>query len=202
MQHFSGGWTYWEGSYEADPHITPYVLRSLFVFEELGEKIPKEVFDNGVNYIIANEAEYIHNPDSYAEAVWTLAVLRDSRALLWWTRIDPSKLSRHGYIAYAFAAKKLGKYTRNMGMIITEKLEKNEESWYWSTRADIALYAQILLEEKNTLEAFRIIESLVRDIDLSSYYVSTQEKIQILRALIIYMKDQPKMTSSFPMALR
>jgi uncharacterized protein YfaS (alpha-2-macroglobulin family) len=35
MQHYSGGWTYWEGQNEAESHITPYVLRSLITFRNL-----------------------------------------------------------------------------------------------------------------------------------------------------------------------
>jgi hypothetical protein len=69
--------------------------------------IPNETYTNGVNYIINNESEYRKNPDDLAEAVWTLASLRDTRALAWWTQMDTRNLSRHGYLAYAYAAQKL-----------------------------------------------------------------------------------------------
>jgi hypothetical protein len=49
--------------------------------------------------------------DTYAEAVWTLALLKNENALAWYNKIDTSKLSRHGYIAYLWASQKLGKYT-------------------------------------------------------------------------------------------
>lgn len=111
MQHFSGGWVYWEGANEPNAHITPYVLRSLLKFQELGEDIPQDVFTNGLNYIVNNQTEYTKDQDDLAEAVWTLALLKDTHALMWWSQIDTMKLSRHGYVAYAYAAQKLGKYT-------------------------------------------------------------------------------------------
>jgi uncharacterized protein YfaS (alpha-2-macroglobulin family) len=107
MQHFSGGWVYWEGATEANLHITPYVLRALQKFQELGESIPKEVYENGISYITNNALEYKKNADDFAEATWTLASLRDPRALQWWSEIDTKALSRHGYLAYAYTAQKL-----------------------------------------------------------------------------------------------
>lgn len=58
-----------------------------------------------------NQAEYAKDQDDLAEAVWTLALLKDTHALMWWSQIDTARLSRHGYVAYAYAAHKLGKYT-------------------------------------------------------------------------------------------
>ncbi len=55
MQHYTGGWTYWEGETNPNAHITPYVLRSLVSFRDLGQNVPQEALDAGVNYIINNE---------------------------------------------------------------------------------------------------------------------------------------------------
>jgi hypothetical protein len=60
-------------------------------------------------------------------------------------KIDVSRLSRHGYLAYAYAAEKLGKYTPDIEKTLMNNLTKTDESWYWSQHADRALFAQLLL---------------------------------------------------------
>jgi hypothetical protein len=65
---------------------------------------------------------------------------------MWWSKIDVSRLSRHGYIAYAYAAVKLGKYTPDIEKNILSQLTKNDESWYWSRYADSAIFARLLIE--------------------------------------------------------
>ena len=202
MQHLSGGWVYWEWSDEPNIHITPYVLRSLLKFQELGEDIPQEVFNNWLNYIVNNEAEYRKNADDFAESVWTLATLKDSHALMWWSSVEVQKLSRHGYLAYVYAAHKLGKYTPDMEQTLNTFLEKNDESWYWSQYADRAIFAQLLLWRQEKAKALSLIDPLLRDIDLTSYYVSTQEKIQVLLALITLSSDQPTVKNPINIALR
>jgi hypothetical protein len=200
MQHYSGGWVYWEGAIEADAHITPYVLRMLL--RSLGELVGQDVFQNGINYIINNESLYFADADSSAEATWTLALLRDERALLWWNRIDVSKLSRHGYLAYVYAAEKLGKYTPLIEETLIASLDKTDESWYWTRSADRALFAQLLQQRGESEKSLKILDPLVRSIDLTSYYTSTQEKIQVLLALIAHTKTQPKLASPLSVALR
>jgi len=112
------------------------------------------------------------------------------------------KLSRHGYLAYAYAAQKLGKYTGDIDKLLVAFLEKNDDSWYWSRYADQALFAQLLIERKETERALKVVDTLVRSIDLTSYYVSTQEKIQSLIALTDLTRTQAKLTTTVPMALR
>lgn len=75
MQHYSGGWVYWEGNTDVDTHITPYVLRSLLVFRDLGISVEQSVFDQGVSYMIANQSSYESDPNLLAESAWTLASL-------------------------------------------------------------------------------------------------------------------------------
>lgn len=75
MQHYSGGWVYWEGNTDADTHITPYVLRSLLVFRDLGISVEQGVFDQGVSYMVANQSTYESDPNLLAESAWTLASL-------------------------------------------------------------------------------------------------------------------------------
>ena len=165
-------------------HITPYVLRSLLRFQSLGESIPQEVFTNGLSYIASNDTEYISSPDDAAEATWTLATFKDERALMWWSRIDTKRLSRHGYVAYAYAAQKLGKYSPDIEKKLYQILEKNDDSWYWDISADRAIVAQLFLEHGDRDGSLRIIDPLIRELDLTSYYVSTQTKIQTLLTLI------------------
>lgn len=72
--------------------------------------------------------------------------MKDPRASLWWNKIDPNSLSRHGYIAYAFAAQRLGKYNSGMELKIEGFRAMKDDAWYWSQYADDALYAQLLVE--------------------------------------------------------
>ena len=202
MQHFSGWWVYWEGADEPNAHITPYVLRALLKFQELGEDIPQDVFTNGLNYIVNNQAEYAKDQDDLAEAVWTLALLKDTHALMWWSQIDTARLSRHGYVAYAYAAHKLGKYTPEIEKKMLSWINQNDDSWYWSQHADTALIAQLFLDRQDTSKAISLIDPLVRALDMTSYYVSTQEKIQTLLALISISKIQSKITTPLGIALR
>jgi hypothetical protein len=45
-------------------------------------------------------------------------------------------------------------------------------------------------------------DPIVRSLDLTSYYVSTQEKIQTLLALIALSRDPPKLSQDISIALR
>ena len=108
MQYYDGGWVYWEGLDQSESHITPYVLRSLLLFRELGYTIPESVFDAGSAYIINMLPSYRENVDNLTEAIWTLALLgRTPEALEAWKSIDPKSLSRHGYLIYAYTADEL-----------------------------------------------------------------------------------------------
>lgn len=203
MQHFTGGWTYWEWDASVEPNITPYVVRTLFLMRNLWEKIPEEVFTNALNYILANEGEYQKNMDTYAEAVWTLALLKNENALAWWKNIDTSKLSRHGYIAYITAAQKLGTYTLKDEKAFIDLLEKGStNSWYWSKRTDTALFIQLLFERKDREKALKYLDPLMRFANLDSYYVSTQEKIQTLLALLEESRSTDKLKGNETIALR
>lgn len=202
MQHFSGGWTYWEWATEANIHITPYVLRSLQKFQELWEYIPQAVYENGIWYIILNESEYKKNPDDFAEAVWTLASFRDPRAAQWWSEIDIKRLSRHWYVAYAYAAQKLGKYTESIDTTLRAQLDSTSDDWYSTRISDRALYADLLLDRQDKDWALKILDPIIRSLDLGSYYVSTYEKIHTLLALIRLSKDVPKISKDISIALR
>ncbi len=50
MQQF-GGWKYWETDTEINTHVTPYVLRSLFVFKDLGVDIPATSIESAIKYV-------------------------------------------------------------------------------------------------------------------------------------------------------
>jgi hypothetical protein len=99
----------------------------------MGEDIPDEVLASGAGYITANEGEYQKSTDMYADATWALASLSDPQALIWWSRIDPEKLSRHGYIAYISAAQKLGTYTLDLERGLIKILDTDlKTSGYWN----------------------------------------------------------------------
>ncbi len=98
MQQF-GGWKYWETDTEINTHVTPYVLRSLFIFRDLGVKIPEASIDAGVKYVedmVDYRGDlYANDVDFAAEIFWTLALAKSSHAKLIEKSIDPKKLSRH-----------------------------------------------------------------------------------------------------------
>lgn len=68
---------------------------------------------------------------------------------------------------------------------------ENPTYYYWSLRADQALYAQLLVLLGKQQEAASLIDELLRSVDVSSYFVSTQEYIQLFRAVLLYTKKYP-----------
>lgn len=56
--------------------------------------------------------------------------------------------------------------------------------WYWDHYADQGIYAQLLIDRGDDTKAFALIDRVVRSVDMTSYYISTQAKLQIFRALI------------------
>jgi alpha-2-macroglobulin len=207
MQHYSGGWTYWEGDSEAESHITPYVLRSLITFRNLGYDIPDAVLENGANYVINNLSTYREQEDILAEAVWTLAQLgRTPEALEAWKNIDTKKLTRHGYIAYGYTAHILKTYTPEMTIELDKRVfstGSDTDYWYWDTQADTAIYAQLLLDRGEEVKALPLIDSIVRSSDMTSYFMSTQAKLQTFRALIKQSeRSSATLTKNLTMAFR
>jgi uncharacterized protein YfaS (alpha-2-macroglobulin family) len=188
MQQF-GWWKYWETDTEIHPHVTPYVVRSLFLFQELGVTIPKSSLDAGVKYIedmVDYRADlYQNDPDFAAEIFWTLSKAKSKHADIIKKMIDEKKLTRHGYLAYAYGLHTLSGYTLGVDKKLETLMNENKSSyWYWSDGADEAIYAQLLIDRGEIERATKILDARIRSVDLSSYYVSTQEKIQLLYALL------------------
>jgi uncharacterized protein YfaS (alpha-2-macroglobulin family) len=185
-----GGWKYWESDSEIHPYVTPYVVRSLFTFRELGVDIPQASLDAWIQYVsemtIHRNDLFLADPDFRAEVFMTLARARHTSALEVQKKIDPAKLSRHGYLAYVYGLHYLGALTSEQEVNLAKMMSKKQDSsyWYWSDRADRALYAQFLLDRGTLDSATTVLDSLVREQDLASYYVSTQERLQILLALL------------------
>lgn len=188
MQQF-GGWKYWETDTEIHPHVTPYVVRSLLLFQDLGVTIPKTNLDAGIKYIedmVDYRADlYQNDPDFAAEIFWTLSKAKSQHAKILQKMIDTNNLTRHGYLAYAYGLHTLSWYT----LWVDKKLEtlmKNRSTsyWYWSDGADDAIYAQLLLDRWEVERATKILDTRIRSVDLGSYFVSTQEKIQLFTALL------------------
>lgn len=204
MQHPSGGWVYWEGGSEPDMHITPYVLRSLLAFRELGVKIPEATLEAGRNYL-ENTTPLSYDPNLLAETAWTLAELQSPVALLRFAEIDPVTLNRHAYLSYAFAAGKLGKLTPDIKTALALKMkhrEINTSYWYWDTYTDTALYIRFLQAYGDRNNATQLLLDLISERDYRSYYVSTQEKIQTFLALAEETKLQKKNAERVQSALR
>ncbi len=127
---------------------------------------------------------YTNDMDFAAEMFWTLALAKSKHAKLIEKSIDPKKLSRHGYLAYAYGLHILGRYTDDIDKKLQTSIQqKTDEYWYWDSGADLAIYARLLLERGEIERATRLLDTRLRDVDLSSYYVSTQEKIQLFYSL-------------------
>jgi hypothetical protein len=47
-----GGWKYWEDDLSVNPQVTPYVIRSLYTFRDMGVTIPQSSIDAGLQYIV------------------------------------------------------------------------------------------------------------------------------------------------------
>lgn len=187
MQQF-GGWKYWESDTEINTHVTPYVLRSLYIFRDLWVNIPQASIDAGIKYVedmVDYRADlYTNDPDFAAEIFWTLAMGKSQHVKIIEKSIDPKKLSRHGYLAYAYGLQILGKYTTETDKILEKLIQaKWDQYWYWNSGADSAIYARLLLDRGEIEKATKILDTRLRSVDLSSYYVSTQEKIQLFYAL-------------------
>ncbi len=77
-----------------------------------------------------------------------------------------------------------------------------QNTWYWTSRSDQAQFVQLLFERRDRDKALRFLEPLMRYANLDSYYVSTQEKIQILLALLSETRDTVRLKSPETIALR
>lgn len=204
MQHYTGGWTYWEGDATPNTHITPFVLRSLISFRKVGQVVPQEAIDAGVSYIITNEEAYKTDANIEAEVAWTLAILKHEQALSFWNMIDPKKLDRHGYLAYANASHLLGKLTPQIQKELHTHMNTrlDQSYWYWDSTTDSALYAQFLLDIGDRQSASYILDTLSRSFDPSSYYISTQAKIQFFLALSQELSARVLKNQNLTIALR
>ncbi len=209
MQHYSGGWVSWEGDSNANTKITPYVLRSLMTFKNLGKMIPDIVFTNGTNYLLSNLTIYQSDPDMLAEVSWTLALLgKKQEATAAWKSLDPKILTRHGFLAYAYTAHILDLSPPNLALQLDRVLlgsGSTDEStyWYWDRYADMGIYAQLLMDRTEDQKAFALIDRLVHAIDLTSDTLSTQAKVQIFRAILQQVqKTDTSLSSAIMIALR
>ena len=118
--------------------------------------------------------------------------------------IDPKKLTRHGYLAYAYGLSFLGKLTPEHEKYLSLLMSAPQKSsyWYWDDDADRAIYAQLLLQIGKKDEAFALLSSLARTIDVSSYFVPTQTKLQTLLALLRYNELFPSRSEDILIHLR
>lgn len=202
MQHYSWGWKYWEQDDFVSDHVTPYVIRSLYLLQDLGFQVPQDSLNNGVSFITSlidnGSSLFESDPDFRAEVFWTLSRAKNERALILQKAIDPKKLSRHGYLAYAYWLHYAWKYSDETHKQLTQIMSQDTKSdyWYWDSSADKAIYASLLLDRGDTSRALEVLQQLMWQVDLSSYYVSTQTKIQLLSALIKYSNNTNKNTTT------
>ncbi len=196
MQQF-WGWKYWETDIEIHPHVTPYVVRSLLIFRDLGVDIPQSSIDAGVKYIedMVNFRQdlYQNDWDFAAEIFYTLARTKSNYAKIIEKAFEPDKLSRHGYLMYAYGLQILDRLSPTVESKLSTLMKQvgNEDYWYWSQKADTAIYIQFLVDTGKIKEAWVLLDAQIRKTDFSSYFVSTQEKIQLFSALLRYSLLSP-----------
>jgi hypothetical protein len=98
------------------------------------------VLENGANYILNNLSVYREDENSLSEAAWTLALtnrISESREI--WKSLNTQKLSRHGYLAYAYTAHILDQYTPQISVSLDNRMfssGSDTDYWYWDTAAD------------------------------------------------------------------
>jgi uncharacterized protein YfaS (alpha-2-macroglobulin family) len=198
MQYL-GGWKYWEEDTLANPYITPYVLRSLRLFGKLGVSLPQSAQDAGMAYL-SDMVDYrsdllSRDINLRAEVYATLAENNHPKTTLLRTSLETdfknpsyaqSGLPPHAYLLYAYGLFYEKKLTADVEKYLEFLMNKpqNGDYWYWNHTSDLAVYAQFLLDTGKTDKAIALLDTLLRSKDLSSYFVSTQEKIQILLALV------------------
>lgn len=197
-----GGWKYWETDYTPDPRVSPYVLRSLLDLRDLGISLSGEMITAGVEYIenivTQNDPMLMKDPNYHAELFVTLARAGSSLAQEVYERIDIKNLSRHGLLMYAYGIHAQGKQVEEdlLEMIASRMVSREDRSYYyWSLRADQALYAQLLVLLGKQRESATVLEDLLYTVDVDSYFVSTQEYLQILRAVLLYTRSYPSKES-------
>ena len=198
MQYL-GGWKYWEEDSLANPYITPYVIRSLKIFEKLGVTAPQSSKDAGLAYL-SDMVDYrsdllAQDINLRAEVYATLAENAHPKTELLRTSLETdfknpsylqSGLPPHAYLLYAYGLFYEKKLTADVEKYLEFLMNKpfDRDYWYWNHTSDLGMYAQFLIDTGKTDKATTLIDTLLRAKDLSSYFVSTQEKIQMLLALI------------------
>ena len=195
MQDASGGWKYWENDTSPNTHITPYVIRSLYEFRKLGVHIPDDVISRGLNYI--STISVTDDADSRAEIFATLASTKHPRTDEMGNYIDIKKLSRHGYLMYNVGLASLGRLDATTKQSLKSRMSsRNSESyWYWDDTADLSIYARLLGQTGERDAAANIVSELLRGVDLESYYISTQARIQLLMTLISLSSASDRLSS-------
>lgn len=196
MQDVTGGWRYWENDTSVNNHVTPYIIRSLYEFRAIWVKIPDDVFTRGLDYISSsisfensnayNDAGLSDNGnDLRAEVFATLAQWKHPKADAIKNSIDLQRLSRHGYLMYHVGLSYEGKLDDTAKKNLEKRMNSpNSESyWYWDDNADRAIYARLLMRSWDKTAAWVIINDMLRWVNLESYFVSTQTKIQLFMAL-------------------
>jgi uncharacterized protein YfaS (alpha-2-macroglobulin family) len=190
MQDASGWWKYWESDSSTNSHITPYVIRSLYEFRTLGVQIPDDVLSRGLDYIAGlppNEgSEWAEMADHRAEIFATLALGKHPKSGEVRQSIDTKKLSRHGYLMYSLGLASIGDLDSKTKSTLQSQMNSRNSSsyWYWDDTADQAIYARLLIRIWEQERASRLLQDILQWVDMESYYISTQSKIQLFMGLI------------------
>lgn len=200
------GWKYWEDDSWVNDRITPYVVRSLYVFRDMWVDISQPTMDSGIQYLVDRldwqTSPFSDDPDFLAEVFSTLALAKNTRADALIPRLesyrkeffssptntrDTKSFSRHGVLMYALWLQYMGKLPEKDYQDLLRLMGTKSDTssyWYWDVYADRSIYAQLLILRGNISWATAILDDVSRDINPRSYYVSTQAKIQYFIALM------------------
>lgn len=191
MQTDDGGFSYWPGSRESDAHVTPYVLLALVQMRDLGVDIPADIISKAQGFV-ENQVKSLSGSipedrlsqlvhETHALAKLDSQVFNSARILV---QNRTGQLSMHERIIYALALAKqdAANYEQEIDELIDSinlsKAGDSNRNWYWNQTSDKALFAQLLLLTDSDPDQLRSLVKELYELDLTSYYHSTQAKIQ------------------------
>ncbi|NJP07600.1 MAG: alpha-2-macroglobulin [Chloroflexaceae bacterium] len=80
QQRGDGGWGWWPGATESNPHISAYVVFGLLRSQEAGTTVRQDVLTSGLQYLanVATSADDLHVTEAANRQAWLLFVLAEA----------------------------------------------------------------------------------------------------------------------------
>lgn len=194
MQTESGWFGYWEGDLTPNPHITPYVVRSLLMIQKSGYEVDQTMISRGLDYISTSLRNSTDITQSI-ESLYTLALSGNGEEVYKnYIEKNSQDLNRHDRIMVTHALvvinkEKYNKEIENNIRILKGSVNTEEtNSWYWDRHSDKALFATLLIAyDYDRIYITELIKELAEN-DFEGYFMSTQSKNLAFIAFIEFMK--------------